>query len=373
MATLYFLHAAGAVSFAAVVPLLPIAPLVNAAALIGQEQAVLRSLLDRGAFRMDRRSTARLALTVVACGVPLSILASVAVSSAFPVSTWSAFGSAIGGVFLALTQACFLSQVRALRSGSGYALTYAAYGSIAFLSRALALEAGWSSPAAWAVGDALAGIGALGVAALVAGRLPGPQLEYSVREGLRYGTPLLPHSLAQNVLSNADRWIFAGRVAPAQLAAYVASYQVANIVNIALAEVNRSRQHQYVGLSAADAHRIERRERGLLLWIVFGLTAPVVGVSVVAVTGDPQMVGLIAAGICLSFASVAFYLPLANLIGLTVGKTGVLARASITGAVINVALNIVLVHPLGVWAGMIANLLGFFAMYFVLTRFTPDR
>jgi O-antigen/teichoic acid export membrane protein len=183
-----------------------------------------------------------------------------------------------------------------------------------------------------------------------------------------YGLPLLPNSVAQQILGNADRGVFAGRVAASQLAIYVSAYQVANIVNIMLSEVNRSRQHRYVLRSDAGHAIVERAERKLLLRIVAVTALPTAGASaVVSGLGFAESFG-VALGICLSFTAIAFYLPVANLLSLSIGRTSALAKASIAGAVANVAINFALVYELGIWSGVIANLIGYFVMYWMLTR-----
>lgn len=366
LSTLLILHVGGAVDLAAAVPLLPLAPLAGAIALIGQEQAVLRHLLERDAYRLTGRSQLGVALWVGGIGAAASVILGVAVAALFPVPVWAACASAVGGTCLAIAQAAGLSQIRALRSGEAYLATYAVFGAAAIGARALALGFDLEPPAVWAIGDLVSGVLVASFSIALAQRLPGHRIDYDLPTGLRYGRPLVPHALAQQLLSNADRWIFTGRVAAAQLASYVAAYQLANIVNIVLAEVNRSRQHQYVGLSKADAPPIARREFRLLIGLVAALALPVSLASALLVGDAGAGTFWIAAGICLSFASLALYLPAANLIGLALGNTRALATASFAGATINIGLNFALVDALGVWAGVVANFAGFLMMYAVL-------
>lgn len=369
MSTLYFVRYVGTTQFAVVVPLLPLAPLVNAMVLMGQDQSVLRSLLQsKVARRLGVRSAIRVQAIVILAMLLLGTPVTVGVALIFHLPFYCAAMSAAGGAILSLAQATSVAQIRAKRSGPRYVACYAVFGGTAVIARLVCHELGASGPATWALGDVLAGLMIFVVALSLSPPRRRGGVVYSTRRGLNYGLPLLPNAVAQQVLGNGDRWVFAGRVSATQLAIYVSAYQVANIVNIMLSEVNRSRQHRYVLDRHMGHDHVERAERKLLLRIVAFGALPVAVPSAVVSGLHFVSTFLIALGICASFTSIAYYLPAANLFSMAMGNTRALAIASTTGAVANLAINFALVYPLGIWSGVIANFIGYALMYLMLKR-----
>ncbi|HTB50464.1 MAG TPA: hypothetical protein VK701_05755 [Solirubrobacteraceae bacterium] len=368
LSTLYFVRYVGNVQFAEIVPLMPIAPLVNAMVLVGQDQYVLRSLLQKLETRLGVRSTIKVQAVVIAATLLLGTPIAVGVALAFHLPFYCAAMSAGGGALLSLAQATSIAQIRTVRSGPRYVSCYAVFGVTAVVTRLVGHHLGISGPATWALGDALSGLLIVLVSLMVSPPRRHGGLDYRTRDGLGYGLPLLPNSVAQQILGNGDRWVFAGRVPAAQLAMYVSAYQVANIVNIMLSEVNRSRLHHYVLDRDVGRDDVERAERRLLLRIVAVSSLPVALASAVLSGLHFVSTFFIALGICFSFTSIAYYLPAANLFSMSMGRTRALAIASVAGAVANLIINFALVHSIGIWSGLIANFIGYALMYLMLER-----
>lgn len=368
--TLYFVRFVGSGHFAAVVPLTPIAPLVNAMVLVGQDQAVLRRLLheDNG-DRLSVRATAQVWSIIIVATLVLGTLVSLGVAVLFHEPLYCTALSTAGGALMSLGQATAISQIRARRRGSHYVVCYFVYGASSLMARILCHHFGVASRPTWAIGDAVSGLLLFVVAFAISPPAWSHGIAYERRAGIRYGLPLLPNMVAQQVLGSGDRWVFsAAGVGAVQLATYVSAYQVANVVNIMLSEVNRSRQHHYVLRRDGGYDAVERDERRLLLAIVLLTAVPVAGISAALSVWNFADAFLVTLGISASFISIAFYLPAANLFSMTIGRTSALAWASLFGALANMVLNIGLVFSLGIWSGLIANFVGYGVMYEFLER-----
>lgn len=192
-------------------------------------------------------------------------------------------------------------------------------------------------------------------------------------EALRFGLPLLPHSLSAWALRLADRWLIALLIglpaleARSQIGIYAVGYQLGFVVSLVLTSFNSAWSPYFFRVGQRrDGPRFHTEMTTLVMG---GLLLLAVTVSVLA----PEMVAVIArpgyepaADVIpvIAFGSVlqGLYVMFVTVVFLT-KRTGRLAAITFSSAALNVTLNVVLIPQLGIMGAAWSTLAsyGFFA------------
>ena len=233
---------------------------------------------------------------------------------------------------------------------------------------------GWGA-AGMLLGQLIGGLLGLGITLVLIIRIAGTRFEPSViRPALRFGLPLTPHLVSAWALRLADRFLIGLLIglpaaqALGELGAYSLGYQLGYMVTIVVSSFNAAWSPWFFRI--ADRPEAPTLFRGMTTVVMAGLLAAGVGISALA----PQIITLIArpeyrsaAGVLpvVAMASVlfAFYTMLTTLV-FYMKATGRLSMITVSAAVINIALNVVLIPRIGIlgaaWATFAAY--GFFAI-----------
>jgi O-antigen/teichoic acid export membrane protein len=231
-------------------------------------------------------------------------------------------------------------------------------------------------------GQLIGGTAVLVVTLVVVDRLgPWTVDRAQLREGLRIGLPLLPHGISAWALRLADRWLIALLIglpaieARAQVGVYAVGYQLGFVVSIIVTSFNSAWSPYFFRIG--DRPSGPRFYTEMTTLVMAGLLALAVAVSTLA----PEIVAVIArpgyeaaADVLplVAFASVlqGLYVMFVTVVFLT-KRTGRLATVTIASAVLNVALNVILIPRLGImgaaWA-TVGSYAFFAAATFVFAR-----
>jgi O-antigen/teichoic acid export membrane protein len=209
----------------------------------------------------------------------------------------------------------------------------------------------------------------------------------ALRPALRLGLPLLPHAISGWALRLADRWLIVAFIglpaldARAQVGVYSLGYQLGFIVSIVLQSFNSAWSPYFYRSGSADEG--PRLHGAMTTLVIGGLLVLAVGVStlapeIVAIAARPDynqaadVVPVIAfayaiQGLYVMFVAAAFLMK----------RTERLAPITFGAAILNVALNVVLVPAFGImgaaWATLGAYLFFAGATYLLGRRLYPLR
>lgn len=205
-----------------------------------------------------------------------------------------------------------------------------------------------------------------------------------LRRGLSYSLPQVPHSLASQTSAITDRIILNGQLGTAAAGLYSVGAMVALIVEVAAQSVNRA----YVPLSMAalksgQPHDLEQlRALGALVVAGFCLLGAAIGSfgrEIVWLLAAPAFAGAAPVIPVLVFAGVAsaVYYLLVNVLFFDFAAIRLLPLGTISAAVLNVALALLLVPRFGLLGAasstLLAQTLGTLLIAWIGRRFDPVR
>ena len=342
--------------------------------------SVQYSRADRETFRASVGASVGVMTASAIATAIVFVLASDAIAEATGVTRqwqWTVVVAAAGKFALALTLTVWQVQ--------GFALRYGAWqvtASTLIIGLTLVLVAwagmGWEG---YAIAHSMVAA-ALGTVGLVLVARSGMlTLRFSrdhLQQALRFGLPLLPHTLAGVAMATMDRLILAGVVGPGETGMYFVAFQISSVLVVFGGAVNQAWAPWLFGhLSRGDAAAKARVVAAT--YALFGTFA--VAALVLAVSG-PLLVRILAGERYVAAADLLPILcPAAALTGMyyLVGnyfiyakRTGLLSILTIAAAVVQATLTVALAMSRGT-AGVAFATLASAALYLCLTWYVASR
>lgn len=287
-----------------------------------------------------------------------------------PLALWAAFCSAAGGIVLSLYRAREQAlRYVALESASALALLVSVgYFVVVRQGGAVGQARGlfWSSVAIFAVSIALLA------------REAAPRLERRlVRSALAFGLPLTVHLLAGWALLAIDRVLLARMVSLDEVGWYTFGYQIAMVMSVVATASNAAWAPLFYDLARRrdDAPSVLGELASLNVAVSFGVGLLLIlfGREVVAVLGGPDyapassVVPVIVIGCALQALYFVTVTPI-----FFAQRTRLLAPLTLGAAVVNVAVNLLLIPRYGIHGAAWATVLAF-AFLFVTTSAAARR
>jgi O-antigen/teichoic acid export membrane protein len=335
---------------------------------------------DRETFRASvGASVGVMAASVIATAIVL-VLASGPIAEATGVTPrwqWTIVVAAAGKFALALTLTVWQVQGLALRFGA-----WQVTASTLIIGSTLVLVGwagmGWEGYAV-AHSVAAAALGAMGL--VLVARSGMLTLRFSrdhIREALRFGLPLVPHTLAGVAMVTMDRLILASTVGPGETGMYFVAFQISSVLVLFGSAVNQAWVPWLFGhLSSGDD--VARARVVAATYAMFGTYA---AAAFLLVVSGPVLVKILAGEQYSAAADLLSILcPAAALTGMyyLVGnyfiyakRTALLSLLTIAAAVVQLALTITLAMSQGTTGVAIATLISA-ALYFCLTWYVSSR
>lgn len=202
-----------------------------------------------------------------------------------------------------------------------------------------------------------------------------------VSDALRFGVPLIPHTLGGMLFVAADRLVINQQLGLAQVGVYMIAVQTGQVLGLTTEAFNKS----YAPWLMEQLAQPERMQRGqvvrstylymaglIVAAVALGAAAP--WVLKVVVGRDFQAAGGVIILTALGFAFGGCYFMVANYV-FYVGRTAALAGVVAASGVLNVCLLLTLVGPFGIQgagvAFMVAQLVCFLATWVLAKRCVP--
>ncbi len=205
------------------------------------------------------------------------------------------------------------------------------------------------------------------------------QMEWQyLRDALAFGLPLLPHQLAHWMLSVSDRLILSAWVTLKELGIYGLGYQLGAVQGMVLTELNRAILTAYgraikdVGLrgNLAKVATYQALITGFL-----GLGMALIGPPMVHLVLPASYAGAtdLLPWIALGQMFYGLYLIPMNIISMLVGDTKCVWVATVTGGLVNVLSNIVMIPSMGTLAAAINTSLGYIVLLLAILVYMVRR
>ena len=186
---------------------------------------------------------------------------------------------------------------------------------------------------------------------------------------LRFGLPLVPHSLAAVAMTNADRLALSSTVGGEAVGHYFAAFQIATVLTVAAAAINQAWVPWLYRRLASPTPRSLRD----VVRATYGIYSALIAAAAILSITAPRLILWIAGPGFAPAADVLRWLaPAAALSGMYyfvsgylfyVGRTGVLSTITVICAVLQIGLIFVLVPRFGAEGAAAATLLGAFAYW----------
>jgi O-antigen/teichoic acid export membrane protein len=199
------------------------------------------------------------------------------------------------------------------------------------------------------------------------------------KQALKFGLPLIPHSLANWIKSSADRLILIGLVGATATGIYSAAYQIGLVVSIIVASFNKAwTPYIYRTLSSSPTYEKKRLlVRKIYLYflsvLILAIAFPIIIKPLISIfigeqyTEATDYIGYFS----LSFAFNGMYLSVVTFIFFT-EKTALLTYISTTTSLIHIVILYYLINANGAigaaQAGVITYLLTFIATWIASAR-----
>lgn len=197
----------------------------------------------------------------------------------------------------------------------------------------------------------------------------GKGIKYSyISYAFKLSLPLVPHLLSLNILSSSDR-IMIKNICGAEMAAlYSVDYNCVQIGNILFDSINKAWAPWLMDALHAKEYQQIKKVSNIyffaMLFIIIGIL--LVGPEIIFILGGqaytnakwalpPLLISCIYQVAYTMYVNVEFYLK----------KTGVVAGATLSAAVINLVLNVVLIPRYGFVAAAFTTLISYVALYII--------
>jgi O-antigen/teichoic acid export membrane protein len=192
-----------------------------------------------------------------------------------------------------------------------------------------------------------------------------------LRAVLRFSAPLMPMALAAFVLSNSDRLVVNADLGHVAAARYAVASNVGSIALLLLGSVSESWMPRVFSLAGADLQEALARSRNALYVLLLPFT---IGVCIAAPlllrvwapssyrTDSLQLLVVLITVSAYPFAGTSS----SGRILMRAGRTGQAAAATGGAAVMNLALNIILVPVIGISGSALATLVAYAVMHVLL-------
>jgi O-antigen/teichoic acid export membrane protein len=216
------------------------------------------------------------------------------------------------------------------------------------------------------MGGIAAGIAVAAAAGLIATGCVGSGIAglAEVKAGLGLGLPIVPHSLAVSLLASADRIIVVGILGLAAAGRYQVAYAVGGLGVALVTALNQAWLPLLLG--ARDENRWEiLRATSAVVHLLSGIAAITLALAAplaLAIAAPPSYGrnGLVAVAAIVAFSALPY--ATCSLYFQTVfvsGRTRVMAVAAPVAAAVNIGLNLVLLHAIGLIGAAVATVAGY--------------
>lgn len=201
---------------------------------------------------------------------------------------------------------------------------------------------------------------------------PRPSVRF-LGPALRYGLPLLPHFLAQWVLSLSDRWILEANVPLADLGVYSLGDQIRQGYNVIPWSANSALMPAFGRASQDDTYRsmIPRLVTYYALFVgVCGLAVVLFTPLVLPIIAPPQYGRAVEVVPWLILGAVfygAYFVPM-NVLAQTLGVTSTVSATTLLAGGVNIGLNLLLVPQFGIMAAAINTAVGYGLLLILMQR-----
>lgn len=353
--------------------------LLTSAATFGMEIVAFRGIFTHGLKSFeDRFYNTLVKFTFVGPLALAALIASILVlctDRVLTLSVGSVILTVVGGCLYAAGTTVPLARLRAQERMITYVFVVLSPAFVAVSIKFLLCGVlGWGA-FGWALGDLIGGTTALAIAFPVQRRfLFGRHISRSdLRGALHIGLPLLPHVLSGWTLSLSDRLVIAGLLGAAAAGKYAFAAQVAMIVTVLAAEINRGVLPMY-GQVIQDS-RVERLRRVVeaqrIITLLIATAVATGGTVAVAFFAPPDYrrsatwipVLALALGLyCLYFVPM-------NYLSIIAGRTTRMALITSTAAGVNILINMTLLPIWGVGVAAYSTLISYLLLLVLTTSY----
>jgi O-antigen/teichoic acid export membrane protein len=225
----------------------------------------------------------------------------------------------------------------------------------ALLHSATAYMAGIAAGTAVAAAVGLIGTGCLG---------SGVAAPAEMKTGLALGLPIVPHSLAVSLLVSADRIIIVGILGLAAAGRYQVAYAVGGLGVALVTALNQAWLPLLLGARNESRWEI-LRATSAVVHLVAGIVAITLALAAplaLAIAAPPSYGrhGLVAVAAIVAFSALPYATCSTYFHAVFVsGRTRVMAIAAPVAAAVNIGLNLVLLHAIGLIGAAVATVAGY--------------
>jgi O-antigen/teichoic acid export membrane protein len=223
------------------------------------------------------------------------------------------------------------------------------------------------------LGQVAGGAFVVAATAILLARAGGPFVDRTVaRRAVRFGLPLVPHSLSGWVLNVSDRWLL-GLLLPltaiqarSQIGIYALAYQLAYAVDLLAQSFNSAWVPFYYRYGDTPQARGIHREMTTLVVAGFGTLCALVAIHaelVIAIIARPefQPAADLVPILAVAFLGHAFYIAVVTVL-FHARQTAILPLVTGAAALLNVGANVALIGSLGVVGAAWSTLISFVFM-----------
>ncbi len=201
----------------------------------------------------------------------------------------------------------------------------------------------------------------------------------NIKEALKFGIPLLPHSIAGIMLGMSDKVFLANMLSLFEVGLYSVAFQIASGMLIVMTSINQAWvPHLYEKLNKSpdiEAKKVIVSQTYkimlvmMILTVVFALLIPVIYKLFI---DSKYTDGLLLAQILtIGFMFQGFYFMVTNYI-FYVKKTHLLSIITVCSALILLVLNYIFIKNFGIYGSAMAMIFGYL-LFFVFTWFVSNR
>lgn len=190
-----------------------------------------------------------------------------------------------------------------------------------------------------------------------------------LKKAFLYSLPLVPHYVSHWVLSSADRFLLERMMTLSDVGVYNVGYKVGMGMSLIASAGNNAVLPLFGNLDISNEEEVERVSRVFTYYIAavlfIGLCISLFGeeLIVVATPVEYHTAGNVIPWVVLGYVWMALYYSPTNLLTITEGQSQVVGIATVSGAVMNVGLNVIFIPIFGIYGAAVTTTATYLVMF----------
>lgn len=190
-----------------------------------------------------------------------------------------------------------------------------------------------------------------------------------LKRAFLYSLPLVPHYVSHWVLGSADRFLLERMMTLSDVGVYNVGYKIGMGMSLIATAGNNAILPLFGDLDVSKKEEVDRISKIFTYYmsvvLVVGVCISLFGEEIIMVATPPEFhaAGNVVPWVVLGYVWMALYYSPTNLLTITENQSQVVGMATVTGALMNIGLNILFIPMYGIYGAAVTTTITYLVMF----------